>query len=181
MIYHFCLICFSMQEGSAPADQMDQHNNMKMHHDSYKLKSCADAPLSAQIRYASSLQRHLFWKRSFGRKTEDGVQICQLVATEEIRVVCIWLWIHSIELTVQTRLNKVALLQSPAANVCAVRWGRSSHCGTNDWPAGRSSESGEEPTSGSQQAKDAAWGWTENMWFLSLYNCQHSCAQWGLY
>lgn len=46
----FCLICFSMQEGSAPADEPDQHKNTKMHHDIYKLKSCTDAPLSAQIR-----------------------------------------------------------------------------------------------------------------------------------
>lgn len=73
------------------------------------------------------------------------------------------IWIHSIELTVQTRLNKVALSQSPAASICAVRWVRSSHCGTNDWPAGRSTEPGEEPTSDNQQAKDSEWGWTENM------------------
>lgn len=39
-----------MQEGSAPADELDQHKNTKMHHDIYKLKSCTDAPLSAQIR-----------------------------------------------------------------------------------------------------------------------------------
>lgn len=88
----------------------------------------------------------------------------------ENQVVYMWIWMNSMVPTVYVRVNQVSVLQSPAASIHTVRWVRSSYCGTNDWPAGRGTKSGEEPTSGSQQETDSEWGWTEDMYFLSLCN-----------
>ncbi|XP_076581937.1 coiled-coil domain-containing protein 17 [Chaetodon auriga] len=50
LVEHLHTFLFSVREASVPADQPDPHKNKKMHHDSYELISCADGPLSTQIK-----------------------------------------------------------------------------------------------------------------------------------
>lgn len=58
------------------------------------------------------------------------------------------------------------VLQRPVASIHAVRWVRSSHCGTNVWHTARSTKSGEEPSSVGQQQRDSA---------VSSFHCSSVC------
>lgn len=122
-------ICFSLWD--SPADQ-------------------TDCPLSTQIKYVlTSVKSHLFQKIWLSA----GLSGCHW----ENQVVYMWVWIKCMQRPVYLRVNQVSLLQRPVASIHAVRRVGSSHCGTNVWLAGRSTKSGEEPTSGSQQQKDSEW------------------------
>lgn len=147
----FSFPLFSVREVPTP-DQPDPRRNETMLHDSYELISCAESPLSAQIRSVStSFKSHLSLDSPHKGKTRWGEDFFPFLSGCHLKKKQVYMWTVSLSCLVIWEWIRSLLLQGPATGIHADRWVRSSHCGTNDWPASRSSESGEEPTSSSQQ------------------------------